>query len=1005
MGFSTLSFCCCGCADEKYWLNPDRYAPVGVRCFVKTSTALTVHTQVTYETRRNGQLWNITSDPRVTVTHPAVEVDSVDEELIAGKFSFRYADETQTSVEVTTSGIDTVRTITETVTEKRVEIVRKLAVLFHVDDIFDWDKQNRFGNSLLRNVKLNLGRGSYQPDDFTGTTNNTVAATLHGFWADQSLPETVTEFESLLDDPPHTESVDPASNSDIDILDWSPGKNGDVLLLATDLGDDSGCRLGVDFPLWLEFDFGSDYDATSSDEQFDWHTFFNRTASGTYESLFALPLANYRMSLGNLVPDDYFHYQDNKLKIELLETTGDVVVFDAEFSCGPTGETIPAVIGGPCQGLAYGQEISQQRYVWSITSKGTWGEVHHTRIESSRQSWTSDPLDAFDTLPPPVIDFRIREEVIEMTGGEVKSIDDITVNDHWNWITYHAAEGEKFSQLRLRITFIGDDPQPGYMTWKAIAHPDDGKNLECPHDVSCAEMEPYISPEFDVLSLTLTGADDAASDVIPTRSWAGCTFTYSIDNLRHDRDLSTTLETANVSRGGEYIARQWDADANPFYRLVYPPAYRVTGEITAIGYQCSTGDVVPSRYIGESGVGVYVTGFGGPVTELCGGGGPASYYFVSSQVDRVLDDPFLGQNITNPNDILSATLPRPAGEYEAYEDHYMSLPEAEVLSKTYNITITATVKNGLFDSVLFYQWPETAPGVDEVEGYMVSDEESPAGFQPGVGSQFVSEGGAWRYTQQLFLHTYDREFTQDEITFLTGRLDGGEYWYAVQSGDDDDVSYLHVTPGGQEGPFTESGFVPPPEELIVDVVADLEYETASQFMTGTPSDDGLEVDENGIVTAFTIGYNWHTGPMYCSSPDDTSVRLGVDEYPPNVARRADPDWPILLTIDVQESLSQILVGNGRQLTPSSEGESFHNGRRRVTVVQLDTEIVDGICPTTNGKPRYLGSGYEYVLPSVYFESTSSTHDLCGAIGGVVDKYGLVFDGSQVFDGTDRKSVV
>jgi len=346
---------CCGdeCLDDIVYLHSDRYA-ASVRSFVETRVD-------TYELK--GAL-----DDSSYFVPTSIEIISTESENTTDNKPFLANTFRSSKISNDYVVVNDERLYTE-IWEKTT-VIRKLALGFDVDDVFDWEKENKYGIKFIDSIyfrlgnypKKDMGNGSWSADS---TNDETTTSAFFGIF-NEDLPASISVFNNLLSEADYQFDITGMSSHaavDVDsffergntkylilltspdrevkdgFLDQEPDGSGQYKNYWNSINDTKpGSLVGlgdwtdeVENTIWLELIRPLSKDAASSqvdlDEEvlnwitdisnieYDWHDCFKRIADGEYESTCKYMDVYFDFS----VFDDIYFQEGSKLEIELFK--------------------------------------------------------------------------------------------------------------------------------------------------------------------------------------------------------------------------------------------------------------------------------------------------------------------------------------------------------------------------------------------------------------------------------------------------------------------------------------------------------------------------------------------------------------------------------------------------------------------------------------------------------------------------------------------------------------
>lgn len=352
---------CCGdeCLNDVIHINVDRYAP-GIRSFVETITEI-------YQVKvRTNSFFNAPTSIELVSSNTERSIDN--SPFVSNTFRTE-------KVSSETISEDGKRLTLET--WEKITVVRKLALSFNIDDVFDWEEENKYGIKFIDSVYFRLG-GSVKKDmsgqrDWAASSKSdeTTTSVFSGIIYGQDLPADISGFDSLFSDGEYKfDIIGMSKHAAVDIddffergntkylillqpqdkelkdgfLDQEPNEDGEYKKLSETTSDKKPGSLvglgrwirdGVEQKIWLELIRpGSRGAATSqffmdSEVQYwlndtgnifyDWHDCFKRIANGEYES--TCKYMDTYFDFG--VFDDIYFKEGSKLEIELFKAKTD----------------------------------------------------------------------------------------------------------------------------------------------------------------------------------------------------------------------------------------------------------------------------------------------------------------------------------------------------------------------------------------------------------------------------------------------------------------------------------------------------------------------------------------------------------------------------------------------------------------------------------------------------------------------------------------------------------
>ena len=355
---------CCGdeCLNDVIYLNVDRYAPA-IRSFVETTTEV-------YEVKvSTSSFFNAPTSIELISSDTKRTIDS-------GPFvSNTFRTEKVSSKVISEGG----KLLTLETWEKTT-VVRKLALSFSVDDVFDWEKENKYGIKFIDSIYLRLGdavkKNMSGLDDWAANSSSgeTTTSVFSGIFYGQDLPPDVSGFDSLFSDGEYQfDIIGMSKHAAVDIdsffergstkylillqsqdteikdgfLDQEPDENGGYKReIDTRADKKPGSLVGlgrwrrgsldsVEQKIWLELIRPGTRNAATSQSSmdsevqywlndtgnilYDWHDCFERIAEAEYVST-----CKYMdVSFGFSVFDDIYFKEGSKLEIELFRSKTD----------------------------------------------------------------------------------------------------------------------------------------------------------------------------------------------------------------------------------------------------------------------------------------------------------------------------------------------------------------------------------------------------------------------------------------------------------------------------------------------------------------------------------------------------------------------------------------------------------------------------------------------------------------------------------------------------------
>lgn len=355
---------CCGdeCLNDVIYLNVDRYAPA-IRSFVETTTEVyevKVSTSSFFNAPTSIEL--ISSDTKRTID------------------SSPFVSNTFRTEKVSSKVISEGGKLLTLETWEKTTVVRKLALSFNVDDVFDWEKENKYGIKFIDSIYLRLGdavkKNMSGLDDWAANSSSgeTTTSVFSGIFYGQDLPPDVSGFDSLFSDGEYQfDIIGMSKHAAVDIdsffergstkylillqpqdkelkdgfLDQEPDENGGYKRLIDTQSDKKpgslvglgrwsrGSLSSVEQKIWLELIRPGTRNAATSQSSmdsevqywlndtgnilYDWHDCFERIAEAEYVSTCKYMDVYFDFS----VFDDIYFKEGSKLEIELFRSKTD----------------------------------------------------------------------------------------------------------------------------------------------------------------------------------------------------------------------------------------------------------------------------------------------------------------------------------------------------------------------------------------------------------------------------------------------------------------------------------------------------------------------------------------------------------------------------------------------------------------------------------------------------------------------------------------------------------
>jgi len=838
--------------------------------------------------------------------------------MIAGRFEWDYPLTTTTS-----NGIDT--TVKIDIWEDR-----RLAIQFDVSNQFYFgvvdDLEDDETGNLIQWASSEMTALHYRREGFTAGLTQAHRLTTRKFLYDTAFPADIAAYD-ILRNSSLSGSSQFVTSGEVYSRNIEPELPDSATDTALMLLGETETRRGAALTD-IRFGIGdrNENQQGGTDQEYRWQQDFVRTADGVYESKKFMPRDNYELDFTELLRDDYFGRPDREFKIELFEEPS------GESESGDHDESPPFFEAHLVVDIAETYPVTlPATYVWKMQSTGTAGTIVH--VEKNRD--TNAREDGVDTFLGDLGDnfkLRTRGSVIEFMGGWR---DEDGIRSRYQYVPFwHNLEEPP--KVKLRLTFTGDDPEPGTLKRTGIHHPADKKNTTCPPNQTCELIDDYSHQEWRVKSITITNFTFMP---FVTATHTGCGAYLATEDLP-------------VIQPSKWRKAKWDRSATGYYDLA-DNLYHKFQEVSAVEltspYRTSQGtveDVI--NYLDLP----YLAAF---FTESRAVNYPLTF---NSRDIAIIGPRGLGLDAQ----IIISSQQHTYSFTEHLHDN-VSYPPADAELTGANVTVNVAPEH------------EFEEGIALPDAFQTDGDKFMLTSRVGKGLLFEFVVDEWVVLVQLKSFDLETQLTSTEITELNDLLTGGFiYHYSVGA------EFYTLTNPETAPAVTEDAFVIPSTRFRV------KSELTIEYLSVTHADMDTYFSDLCVVQNIT-GQGGPIGPVRDEFDEVTEPVPGSDEIPASV------NWDNLFTygsgggedtyigeptvteMEWELQLSKEYVFEPQfneyslQLVPT--GTTYETNFFK-TGTQVSSEVVPD---TTIGSPTYTHYEYSYTdawdktLPRTSYDTT------------------------------------
>ncbi|MEP0347002.1 hypothetical protein, partial [Rhodopirellula bahusiensis] len=815
---------CCGCQTFAQVLNPDFYRAVEVASFVKERTVTTTQI-VTREMTRTGE--DETEGEIVDDTEDTTDVplERIDAKPVAGRWEWVYpqTESFEDTEPELVGGIESFQRVT-TYVDVTIHEERRLFLRFNVANQFRFGLEDDNEDPYIESSHFKVTVSKYLRSGFpiapiSGPIPDgevryltTEDATAKGFAFDAETPADSDAFDTLFGELTNSHDLEagPPEGDTLhrDCETWLPDEATDSLALLIDApgAEDQGVQLsGVK----LSINDVEDRSNSSLSQQYDWSRDWIREDEHNYVTRRTFQKRDIELDLTGILQSDWLNNPTHRFKVELF--TEALVEGEVEETTYLEQEFF-VELGDAIEQTQF--EIDNElpvRYEWFLKSEGSWGDIE---VEDEDTSTTVSPFDMAE------VRIVIREEVVEINGGT-------TGNVYYEMAPFYPEEPPP--RCKLRVTATGTQPKWNTFAWTQVIHEEYSRNLTCPEAETCPIISPHSHVEWRVKAHSLPNG--GAVGLPDFHSHQGCGIVANVP-LGDVDDLEVTGTHVTYLTNWE---AQYDPSASSIWGVSSGFIFVKMPEDYEGEFNFDSSDVAGNEQI----IDIQLIGpTPGDFTILSG---------VENHVDWEVGTPndytLIIARETIPYWLYGTMATMTPAEMAAIEDSYIESIRVPLTHRTMHFPgnpdpETPSLSAGSPISGFYTIVDSSSIVIGDVSGYGVTvsmheafqESEDVDGLPPytitgvtpdyyyyrvtsgsGVSLLFERVLDDFAIVHQESQPSFESVLDSSVVAEIAAAIEDQTYWYEV------DGEFYSIASTGQEGPFEESGFVPPVPMVDVQV--------------------------------------------------------------------------------------------------------------------------------------------------------------------------------------------